>query len=296
MIEQHPISVYAPKLSNTANPAAGYFAAIRLDDFSAESLAATTVYSRKDFYKVSLINGNATYHTRDAKYLVKAGEWALIFTNRASVYRWETTNETCRGYSCMFTEDFLPLHTYHRPSDWAVFNGEAQSVFRLSGEEKVVFLSLFEKMIAEQASNYANKYELLFLYVLECIHAAMKLQPEPEYRQHNAGTRLIDAFKNLLAGQYPLVSPHQQLTLRKPQEFADRLAVHPNHLNRVLKDMTGMTTTAHVTERMMQEAMALLKHSNWSITQIAACLGFVEPTHFARAFKAHYGQTPTSIR
>jgi AraC family transcriptional activator of pobA len=296
MIDQHSIGVYAPAILSQNDNAGGHFVAVRLEDLSAESVSATAIYSRKDFYKISLINGHASYHCRDREYLFHSGDWALVFTNRDDPYRWEVHEGACNGYSCMFTEDFLPLHTYIRPSDWAVFDGSAQSVFKLIDKEKVFFENLFKKMLAEQASDYTNKYDLLFIYMLECIHGGLKLAPEAEPRSQTAASRLTSAFKNLLAGEFPIVYPHQQITLRTPQDYANRLSVHTNYLNRVLKEITGRTTGQVINERIMQEARALLLHSDWTISQISYCLGFDEATHFTRAFRAHTGQTPSSLR
>lgn len=298
MIQQQKLTDYTSSIpaDTRKQHAAGYFAAVRLDDLSAESMVATTIYSRKDFYKISLITGNATYHYRDQEYLVAPGECALIFTNRDTPYRWELHSGLCSGYSCLFTEDFLPLHTYHRPVDWSVFNPDGQSVFRLNEKEKDMFVVLFQRMLTEQSSAYTNKYELLFLYVLECIHGALKLESDAVPRKHTAVTRLADAFKTMLAAQFPLVSPLQQIELRTAQAFADKLSVHTNYLNRALKEITGKTTTQLLRERMMQEARALLINSNWSISQISYSLGFDEPTHFTHAFRKYSGQTPTGLR
>lgn len=296
MIDTQPIHIFAPDLSAMKDPSAGYFAAVRLEEFSAESLAATASYSRKDFYKISLVTGKTSYFYQGTEYRLNGDEWALVFTNREVPYRWEVHEGICSGYACMFTEDFLPLHTHLRPADWAVFNGTAQSVFKLSKSDESLFTSLFQKMLHEQASTYAHKYDLLFLYVLECIHGALKLQPEPENKSSTASARLADTFKSLLAGQFPLAYPYQQVDLRTPQQFADKLAVHINSLNRALKEATGKTTTQLINERLMLEGRALLVHSNWTISQISNSLGFEEPTHFARAFRAYSGQSPSSLR
>ncbi|TRW22817.1 helix-turn-helix domain-containing protein [Flavobacterium zepuense] len=298
MIKQQTLADYAaayPYQTQSAH-GGGHFVALRLNDFTEENVKATTIYSRKDFYKISLLTGDASYFYNDKKYTIAPGEFALIFTNSEIPYRWEIHSGGCDGYACMFTEDFLPIHTYLRPSDWAVFGAESQSVFMLTNEEKERFETLFLKMIEEQDSAYQNKYDLLFLYVLECIHGALKLQPEIQSRTHTAATRLTDSFKMLLAGQFPLATPMQQIMLHTPQAFANKLLVHTNYLNRALKTVTGKTTSQLITERIMQEARALLLHSNWSISQISYCLGFDEPTHFAKAFKKHTGQIPSALR
>jgi AraC family transcriptional activator of pobA len=296
MIDQHAIEVYVPGISKRDDVTGSYFAAVRLQDFSAESAAATAVYSRKDFYKISLIHGHCSYFYRDQEHLFRAEDWGLVFTNRDDPYRWEVHEGSCSGYACLFTEDFFPLHTFGRPLDWSVFNGAARPVFLLTEKERNTFENIFKKILAEQESAYARKYELLFLYVMECIHGALKLGPDAEQPGQTAAARLTHAFKNLLAGQFPLAYPHQRLILRTAQDYAGHLAVHTNYLNRAIKQVTGRTTTHFINDRMMQEARTLLLHSNWAISQISDSLGFEEPTHFTRAFRAYTGQTPSSLR
>ncbi|WP_051664218.1 helix-turn-helix domain-containing protein [Dyadobacter crusticola] len=296
MIETQPIQLFAPELSEVKDPTAGYFVAVRLDDFSEESLAASLVYSRKDFYKITLATGPSEYHHRGQVYSIGGGEWALVFTNTEVPYRWELAQKKCQGYSSLFTADFLPLHTHLRPSDWGVFNGSLKSVFKLTEKERCLFESIFQKMLDEQASSYLHKYDLLFLYVLEFIHHAMKLQPSLEHLPQNAAATLVKSFKDLLSSQFPIAYIHQQITLRTPQQFADKLSVHTNYLNRVVKEVTGKTTSQLLAERLMQEAHTLIIHSNWTIAQISHSLGFDEPTHFSRAFRKHTAVAPSSLR
>ena len=293
-LADYPVS--SRELNVNGHSTGGYFSAALLENFCAESLAATMVYSRKDFYKISLVTSHATLYYRDKNYLLEPGDCALVFTNREAPYRWEIHSGTSSGYNCVFTEDFLPLHTHLRPADLPVFNAEGQPFFRLDEQQKEMFSSLFQKMIKEQASDYVHKYDLLFLYLLECIHAALKLEPEIKARNHSASNRIAEAFKTMLAGQFPLVTISQRLGLHTPQGFADKLAVHTNYLNHALKEATGKTTTQLIAERLMQEARALLLHSNWSVSQISHSLGFDGPSHFTKAFRRHTGQTPSSLR
>jgi AraC family transcriptional activator of pobA len=72
--------------------------------------------------------------------------------------------------------------------------------------------------------------------------------------------------------------------------------VHVNHLNRVVRDATGKTTSQHLSERLLLEATDLLQHSNWSIADIADALGFAYPSYFNKFFKKHTGCTPLQMR
>jgi AraC family transcriptional activator of pobA len=272
------------------------FSAWRLEDFLSD-MALVGIYSRKDFYKITLTAGPATYICADQRLVLAVGEQALVCTNTQVPYTWEVPADgACRGYCCVFTEGFLPAHTHLRPADWAVFAPDKPAFFRLTAAQATVFGGLFEKMLAEQASDYPCKYELLYHYLMECIHGALKLEPVAEPHGATAATRLAAAFGTLLASQYPIVTPARQLALRTPQVFADALAVHVNYLNRALKDATGKTTTQLLAERLVQEARTLLLHTDWPIGHISYCLGFEEPTHFTRLFRKYAHCSPSSLR
>ena len=77
---------------------------------------------------------------------------------------------------------------------------------------------------------------------------------------------------------------------------ADRLAVHVNHLNKILKDNTGKTTTELISSRVIQEAKILLKQTNWNVSEISYSLGFEEVSHFSNFFKKQTSLTPLVFR
>jgi AraC-like DNA-binding protein len=273
-----------------------FFSAFAVENVSPETVKTSTVYGRRSYYKIVLITGALTYYYGDRRRSLEPGQWALVFTNQEVPNRWEVHSGVCEGYGCLFAEDFLPMHTYVRPAHWTVFRPNGQCFFPLTAERAASFKELFRKMMAEQTSVYPHKDDLLFVYLLEFIHGAMKLGPILETPDTSAAVRLTEAFRDLLSGQFPIISQTQRLRLRTAQDFADRLAVHVNYLNRVLKAATGKTTTQLVTERIIQEARALLLHTDYAIGQIGYCLGFEEPTHFAQYFHKHTHMSPSSLR
>ena len=277
-------------------PTGGHFRAWRLEDFLSD-FELMGVYSRKDFFKVTLSFGPATYHYADQRLELASAEPALVFTNTQVPYAWELPDAaTCHGYCCVFTEGFVPTRALVQPADWAVFAPDRPGFFRLTPAQHAQFSRVFEQMLVEQDSGYPAKDELLYHYLMTCIHGALKLAPSQVLRATSGPERLVAAFHALLARQYPIVTPARRLHLRTPADFADRLAVHVNYLNRVLKAATGKTTTQLLAERLVQEARTLLLHTDWPISRISYCLGFDEPTHFAQLFRRVVGYTPSSLR
>jgi AraC-like DNA-binding protein len=167
----------------------------------------------------------------------------------------------------------------------------------LTDEQADEIALIFKKMLQEIASGYLYKYDLLRNYVLELIHYGQKLQPLTNYSNiHNASARVSSLFIELLERQFPIASPDQRVILRTAKDYADRLAVHSNHLNKVLKESTGKTTTEHIANRLIQEARILLKQTDWNISEIAYSLGFEQLSHFSNFFKKQTSLSPVEVR
>jgi AraC-like DNA-binding protein len=91
-------------------------------------------------------------------------------------------------------------------------------------------------------------------------------------------------------------STEQALKLKSPHDFADRLSVHVNHLNRSVKEVTGKSTTEIISARIANEAQALLQHTDNTVAEIAYSLGFEHPSNFNSFFKKQTRQTPRMLR
>jgi len=152
-------------------------------------------------------------------------------------------------------------------------------------------------MIEEQNTDYTYKDDLIRNYINLVIHEALKLQPSEHYDQHrNAASRLTSVFLELLERQFPIETADRPLQLKTAQDYAGDLHVHVNYLNRAVKEVTGKSTTAHISDRIISEAKALLQHTDWNIADIAYALGFEYPTYFNNYFKRMTGTNPKTLR
>ncbi|WP_420148605.1 helix-turn-helix domain-containing protein [Spirosoma sp.] len=253
-------------------------------------------YNRRAYYKISLIRGRSKAEYADK--VIDIEKSALLFATPKIPYHWIPQEEGLAGYFCIFTADFLIQHKSGVVLDeLPVFKPGGYPVFQLSDENTEDLLYIFRKMSKEIGSDYVYKYDLLRNYVLELIHYGQKLQPATSlYPTHTASARVSSLFIELLERQFPIESPHQKLTLRTAKDFADRLSVHVNHLNKVLKENTGKTTTELIGSRIVQEAKILLKQTDWTISEIAYSLGFEEVAHFSNFFKKQTTVAPVIFR
>lgn len=271
----------------------GHFNVFNSSDYIGKDIPMP--YSRKDFYKVAFVSGRNRYFFADKT--MDVDQFGLFFANPQVPYQCEHLDERQAGFFCIFTDAFFHGHSSLRLSDFPLFRPGGTPLICLPEAQVQPVIDLFQKMIAELHSDYAYKNDLLRNYAMELIHLGMKLQPSAApHLPTNAATRISSLFSDLLERQFPIESPRQQVNLRTAFDFAAQLSIHVNHLNKALKDATGKSTSDHIADRVLQEAKALLKHTDWNVSEIGYSLGFQEPAHFNNFFKKKTQLTPRTFR
>jgi AraC family transcriptional regulator, transcriptional activator of pobA len=222
----------------------------------------------------------------------------LFFGNPHIPYSWKTLSTTYVGYTVLFSEEFFKSSDrseslQHSP----LFKIGGTPILKIDEGQRLFLNSIFQRMIDEQKSDYMYKDELIRNYINLIIHEALKLQPSEHYDLHkNAASRLTSVFLELLERQFPVETTDRPLQLKTAQDYASHLHVHVNYLNRAVKEVTGKSTTTHITDRVVSEAKALLQHTEWNISDIAYALGFDYPSYFNNFFKRLTGTNPKSLR
>lgn len=264
--------------------------------FAQLKIRSVMPYNKRAYYKISLIQGKNRAEYADKVIDIKKS--ALLFATPRVPYHWIPEDEDQTGYFCVFTDEFLIRNKSGVVlEDLPIFQPGGFPIFQVTNEQVEELTSIFMKMNKELSSDYVYKYDLLRNYVLELIHYGQKLQPAGAlHPTHNAASRVTSLFIELLERQFPIESPQQRLHLRAAKDYADRLAIHVNYLNKVLKENTGKTTTSIISNRITQEAKILLKQTDWNISEIAYSLGFEEVAHFSNFFRKQTTFSPNNFR
>ncbi len=273
---------------------------LKLKGFKVYEIESTVsripTYNRRDFYKICILTANSTIHYADRS--IELDGSSLFFANPHIPYSSELHSGKQTGYACLFTEDFLSMNERSASlHESPLFKIGGNPVFSLNDEQKQFVETVFKKMLEEQSTDYLYKNDLVRNYINLLIHEALKLQPADNFTKHqNASSRTTSLFLELLERQFPIESTERPLRLRTAQDFAQSLSIHVNHLNRSVREVTGKPTTAHIADRIISEAKALLQHTDWNTAEIAYALGFEYPTYFNNYFKKLTGTIPKSLR
>ena len=264
--------------------------------FTRDECSFLTPYSRRDYYKISFIIGKGTLHYADK--WIYIDKPALLFSNPKVPYSWEAENSFQKGWFCLFTESFLRHDEKFGSLQLSpLFQLNKRPVFFLNEQQQQQMTYIFQFMLQEMNGEYEHRYDLIRSYLHVLLHEGMKLQ-EPDSFQinKNASARITELFLELLERQFPIDSPNIRLELTAPKMFAQHLSVHTNHLNRSVKTETGRTTTQIISERILSESRALLRHTNWSVSEIAYSLGFESQAYFTNFFKKIIDHSPSDYR
>ena len=102
-------------------------------------------------------------------------------------------------------------------------------------------------------------------------------------------------FEDRLIRVFTYIEAHLAQTL-EPQELANIACFSPFHFHRFFRGATGESVMGYVRRLRLQRASQRLTTSRSSILDIAMDVGYTSNEAFSRAFKAHFGRSPSKFR
>lgn len=79
-------------------------------------------------------------------------------------------------------------------------------------------------------------------------------------------------------------------------DIAERLHYSKEHLCRVFHEETGMTLQDYILRQRISEAKIQLRHTDYSLAEIAENTGFSSQSYFQKVFRKYTGMTPAACR
>lgn len=253
---------------------------------------------RADYFSFILTkDSSGTYYLDDNKFPFSSR--TIYFTNPGHIKSYEL-NEANEAYIITLTENFL-LENVHSEI-FGVFPfllAEIVPPKELSKDDFEEFEILYKQILNEFHKNSEFKNKILgnlFSVFLLKIKEKFWLNYNP-IEEGNRNSQIVKSFKHLLEIEFKKVLEMEANDIKlQVQHFAERLNLHPNYLNSVIKSKTGRTVNDWISERTLLLAKSLLISTSFSSKEIAYKLGFSEPTHFSRFFKKQTQLSPGTFR
>ena len=257
----------------------------------------TSPVLRADYFSFILTKeGAGVYYLDDNKFPFHSS--SIYFTNPGHI-KWYELEESKEAYIITLTENFLTENVHADIyNEFPFLFAEIVPPKTLTTEKFKEFETLYTQILDEygKSSLYKDKIlgNLFFVLLLKLKEFWLDYNPRIEGTRNS---QIVKSFKQLLESEFKKVMKGQQSNGKlQAQYFAERLNLHPNYLNSVIKSKTGKTMYEWITSRTLSTAKSLLKDPTLSAKEIAYLLGFSEPTHFTRFFKKHESTTPMAYR
>lgn len=253
---------------------------------------------RADYFSFILTKeGSGVYFLDDNKFPFGSG--SIYFTNPGHIKSYELF-EAKEALIITLTESFLRENVHQEIyGEFPFLLAEIVPPKDLSSADFEEFELLYKQIWNEfeKDSEYKNKIlGNLFGVLLLKIKEKFWLSYNP-IDEGNRNSQIVRSFKQLLESEFKKVVENSQTDGKlQVQDIAERLNMHPNYLNSVIKSKTGRTVNDWISKRTLSVAKSLLIGTPYSSKEIAYKLGFSEPTHFSRFFKKHTQQSPGSFR
>lgn len=253
--------------------------------------------NRREFYKILFITKGVGVFTLGVNtYYID--EPTILFIHPNEIISWKNLADESAGHFCLFKKRFMDEHPMLKVvmDKHNLFTDTAKSVIRLPANTVESIDKLFLQMHEEEVVGSALAEDALQAYMQLIMVASAKVDVHPRPDTITDEFRHVYGFFQLLEKETSGINYSNPIRIRTAKEFADNLAVHPNHLNALLKKHTGQNVSTHIKNRLLEESKVLLLQTDWTLQNIGYSIGFAEQPNFSQFFKKNIGITPAAFR
>ncbi|WP_430817426.1 helix-turn-helix domain-containing protein [Carboxylicivirga sp. RSCT41] len=228
----------------------------------------------------------------------------VFFNSPFQILSWDIV-PNWSGFYIMISQDFLASsHHFDRLLDDYPFLKIDESIpFEISANDLPEILSIYQRIQEEYVSDNADKFAFIQVYLLDLLNHIKRLftrnvdSTTASEQIRTADLKLLSRFQKLIKTSfYPEAKLETFANLHSPTYYAQLLSIHPNHLNAVVKSITGKTALNHIHNHILKLAKSELIQTNNSVKEIAYSLHFESPNNFSSFFKKNTGITPLTYR
>ncbi|MBD0403284.1 helix-turn-helix domain-containing protein [Flammeovirga sp. EKP202] len=258
---------------------------------------------RHEFYFIGLrIEGKGQTHLGHSTELPEG--ISIFFNSPFQIISWDHSPDW-EGYYVLFSQDFLASsYRFEKLLDDYPFLKIDQAVpFEIDKDELPDILNIYEKIKEEYTNEREDKISFIEIYVLLLLNQVKRVFNKSKDKDkinnsiQKADLAHLSRFETLVESSfYPDAEVDEKANLHSPAYYAEILNIHPNHLNAVVKSITGQTALNYIHNHILKLAKAALSQTSSSAKEIAYSLYFDSPSHFGAFFKKNTGLTPIAYR
>ncbi len=279
-------------LSSFTTTAHHVFHINRVEDYLKMSLFPTQSdlqpFRMTVFNFLFLTKGTTTRTKGLDKYNFDANSFFFLPAHQITTH--EFMSDDSEGYYCHFNLELLTTDYRLKEllNDFPFLDFNSNPLIVIDEEAKKFVIPLLERLTTEYQSDKNCRNSILRTYLIALFTELKPFVKTSVPVSTNAAHVIAEQYKEALSKHI-----YQK---QKMSDYADLLAISPNHLNKSVRKALGKSAHDVLKEMLLLEAKVLLKQTNLTISEIAYKIGKNEISDFARFFKSQTKMTPTEYR
>jgi len=254
-------------------------------------VAGTAIPPNKwSYYRIGLFKeGSGEFITGIYKF--KALKNTLVVVPARMITSSKNWTPDTKGYLVLFNMEFFLQNKFPHKyiESKKILSSCLQPYIHLTDEQAEAISVIFETILEEKQGKNSFKNELIALKIVELLILSDRLFDEELHFEKNLPSiEIIKKFNDLLENNFL-----QEHTVKF---YAEKLTVHPNYLNSLIKKQTGLTAKEAIQNRLLLEVKYLLHSTNLSIKEISNQVGFKDPNYFISFFTRFENMPPGNYR
>lgn len=246
-------------------------------------------YHDHDFFEINYIQKGACVNFVEGKAIYMA-EGSFILLNTATFHTLYAPDEDSIVYNVLLDKEWFlkTLERYPLPDTamgkfFSLCSGEFFPIYVLSkhSDESI------KEILTYLCTHRSEASVLTEANILYCMHSMMNEKDaiiSPIQKSFNKTMHKMQSYVN---------QNFNSVTL---ESLSAHIGYSTTHTGRLFKQYTGKSFTAFVKELRIEHAKYLLRFSAKPISEISTMIGYENPEHFCRTFKAETNLTPKEYR
>ena len=276
-----------PKLKEIIKQDYGRFFMVNVQDLIKISKLPVPPTRGHTHILIYLTSGVATMRIGAYPVQIHKNECLIVAAGQVFSYDQYEVNE---GFLCSFDDSFLTgkIGSSDLIKEFEFLTIWGNPIIRPTPPVANYLRQTFERIHDEYAQNGLKNPTIIQSYLIAALCDLNTTYQPLSNSENKKAVALVNHFKELL---------HQYIhTKHQVTDYASMLNVSPNHLNKIIKQITQKSPSRWIDETLVTEAKVFLFQTSHSISDIAAQLGMYDASYFSRLFKKYEKLTPMQYR
>ncbi len=232
-------------------------------------------------------------YTATGKHIIDFNEYPIrpndvFFVSPEQVHQ-VITDPSPTGYVILFTPEFLEKNSIREDfiANLKLFQKSDETpplplTQTMIGPLKIFADQMMSAFRSENDLRFETVGAYLKLFLIEC-NGHCSISGLANIQSIDAGKTIVKNFKTIVEKHFT--------TWHQVKDYAGALFVSPNYLNEVIKSAMHTSAKDYIQNRIILEAKRMAVFTGKSSKEIGFDLGFEDPSHFSKFFKANTRQS-----